>query len=288
MTAQPTARLLTGKPVAEAMNTQTRNQVAAFVAQNRSVPILAVVSVGANAEATRYAETLRRAAAAVNIGFTRHDLPADTSADGLIAHLHRTNDDAQIAGIIVTMPLPGHIPAVVVEETLSARKDVDGITLTSAGRLTLGLPGFAPATPLGGLVILKHYDIALAGQRVVVVGRSAVVGRPFAQLLLRENATVTIAHSHTRDLAAITREADILAVAVGRPGFITPEMVRSGATVVDFGTNYTDAGLRGDVHPDAITIAGAMTPVPDGTGPVTNAVLMRQVIEAAESRVSTG
>ncbi len=191
-----------------------------------------------------------------------------------------------MAGIIVAMPLPAHIPASVVEETLASRKDVDGITPTSVGRLTLGLPAFAPATPDGGIALLRHYGVTLAGRRAVVVGRSAVVGKPFAQLLLHANATVTVAHSHTLDLAAVTREADLLAVAAGRPGLIVPEMVRPGATVIDFGTNYTADGLRGDVDPAVAAVAAAMTPVPGGTGPVTNAVILRNVMVAAEREIS--
>ncbi len=276
------ACLLSGKPVAAALNAETQARVAVFVGLYGYAPILAAVSVGVTPDGARYMETLRRSAMGVGLAFERRDLPVETTAEALATHLRELNAAVQVAGILVAMPLPAHIPASVVEETLDARKDVDGITPASVGRLTLGLPAFAPATPAGGIALLRHYGVALAGRRAVVVGRSAVVGKPFAQLLLHANATVTIAHSHTPDLAAVTREAELLAVAAGRPGLITPEMVRPGATVIDFGTNYTADGLRGDVAPAVAAVAAAMTPVPGGTGPVTNAVILRNMMVAAE------
>lgn len=284
--APPGARLLLGKPVAEAINAATKSRLAAFVDRHGFAPILAAVSVAATAEATRYANTLRRGAAAVGFAFERVDLPAASDADALAAQIRELNEAAHVTGVIVLTPLPSQIPLAVVEETLDARKDVDGFTPVSAGRLALGLGGFAPGTPAGGIALLKYYGIAIAGRRAVVVGRSSVVGQPFAQLLLRENATVTVAHSHTADLAAVTREADILAVAAGVPGMIAPGMVRPGAVVVDFGTNYGAGGLRGDVQPEVAAAAGAMTPVPGGTGPVTNAALLRNVLDAAEAIIA--
>jgi len=279
----PGARLLLGKPVAASLNAETKTRLAAFVGRHGYAPILAVVSVAATPEATRYTDTLRRGAAAVGFAFERMDLPVETDAAALAAQLRELNGSAQVAGVIVMTPLPPHIPFATVEETLDPRKDVDGVTPANAGRLALGLGGFAPGTPAGGIALLAHYDIPVAGRRAVMVGRSNVVGRPFALLLLHADATVTVAHSRTGNLAAITREADILAVAVGRPGAITPEMVRPGAVVIDFGTNYTADGLRGDVAPEVAAVAGAMAPVPGGTGPVTNAALLRNVLHAAEA-----
>ena len=279
----PGARLLLGKPVAERLNAETKTRLAAFVDRYDYAPILAVVAVGATPETTRYTDTLRRGAAAVGFAFERMDLPAASDTAALVAQLHELNEAAHVAGVIVMTPLPAHIPLGTVMETLDPRKDVDGITTANAGRLALGLGGFAPGTPTGGMEILRYYDVPIAGRQAVVVGRSNVVGRPFAQLLLHANATVTIAHSHTADLGAITREAEILAVAVGHPGAITPEMVRPGVVVIDFGTSYTENGLRGDVQPDVAAVAGAMTPVPGGTGPVTNAALLRNALRAAEA-----
>lgn len=279
----PGARLLLGKPVAERLNAETKTRLAAFVDRHDYAPILAVVSLAATPEASRYTDTLRRGAAAVGFAFERMDLPFESDARALAAQLRELNETAHVAGVIVMTPLPPHIPHAVVEETLDPRKDVDGITPANAGRLALGLGGFAPGTPAGGIALLSHYDVPIAGRRAVMVGRSSVVGRPFAQLLLHAHATVTVAHSRTENLAAVTREADILAVAVGRPGAITPAMVRPGAVVVDFGTNYTAHGLRGDVQPEVAAVVGAMAPVPGGTGPVTNAALLRNVLHAAEA-----
>ncbi len=280
------ARLLLGKPVAAAITEEVRVGVAAFVGQYDYVPALAVLTVAPNEAARRYTNTLERQAAAVGLAFERVDLSGDTDVETLRDTLVELNHRPQIAGVIVQMPLPEHLPQSAVIETLDPGKDVDGITPGNAGNLALGLPGLFPSTPLGGIALLKHYGISLAGVRAVVVGRSNVVGRPFAQLLLREDATVTITHTKTRDLAALTREADLLGVAIGHEGFITPEMVKPGAVVVDFGTTYTAEGLRGDVQPDVAAVAGALTPVPGGTGPVTNAILLRNTLHAAEATMA--
>lgn len=280
------ARMLLGKPVAAAITEEVRAGVAAFVGQYDYVPVLAVLTVDPTREADRYTETLRKQSAAVGFAFERVDLPAETDADALRNRIVELNHRPQIAGVLVQMPLPAHLPQSIVIETLDPAKDVDGITPGNAGNLALGLPGLFPSTPLGGIALLKHYGIAMAGMRAVVVGRSNVVGKPFAQLLLREDATVAITHTKTRDLAALTREADLLGVAIGNRWHISPEMVKPGAIVVDFGTNFTAEGLRGDVHPDVATIAAALTPVPGGAGPVTNAILLRNTLHAAEATMA--
>jgi methylenetetrahydrofolate dehydrogenase (NADP+) / methenyltetrahydrofolate cyclohydrolase len=280
------ARLLLGKPVAAAVTDEVRAGVAAFVGQYDYVPALAVVTVDPTEPAQRYTETLKKQSAAVGLAFERVDLPAATDAEALRSRLVELNHRPQIAGVIVQMPLPPHLPQSIVVETLDPGKDVDGITPGNAGNLALGLPGLFPSTPLGGIALLAHYKIPLAGLCAVVVGRSNVVGRPFAQLLLRENATVTIAHSKTRDLATLTRAADLIGVGIGQRAFLTPEMVKPGAIVVDFGTNFTADGLRGDVHPDVAAVASALTPVPGGTGPVTNAILLRNTLHAAETMMA--
>ncbi len=285
-TAQRGARMLLGKPVAAAITEEVRAGVVAFVERYGYVPTLAVMTVGPTPAAERYTETLRKQSAAVGLAFERVALDPVANEDALRAQIIELNHRPQIVGVLVQMPLPAHLSPTVVGETLDSYKDVDGITSANAGNLSLGLPGLFPSTPLGGVALLTHYAIPLAGKHAVVVGRSNVVGKPLAQLLLRENMTVTITHSGTADLADLTRRADILAVAVGRVGFITPEMVKPGAVVVDFGTNFTADGLRGDVAPEVATIAAAFTPVPGGTGPVTNAILLRNTLRAARETMA--
>jgi len=280
------ARLLLGKPVAAAITEEVRAGAVAFVEQYGYVPTLAVMTVGPTQAAERYTETLRKQSAAVGLAFERVALDPDADETAVRARIIELNHRPQIAGVLVQMPLPAHLSPTIIGETLDPYKDVDGITPTNAGNLSLGLPGLFPSTPLGGVALLAHYAIPLAGKHAVIVGRSNVVGRPLAQLLLREDATVTIVHSRTTDLADITRRADILAVAVGRVGFVTPEMVKPGAVVVDFGTNFTANGLHGDVAPDVATVAAALTPVPGGTGPVTNAILLRNTLRAARETMA--
>jgi methylenetetrahydrofolate dehydrogenase (NADP+)/methenyltetrahydrofolate cyclohydrolase len=280
-------RLLLGKPVAAAITEEVRAGVAAFMARYDVVPALAVMTVGPTPAAERYTETLRKQSATVGLAFERVSLDPDADEATVRARINDLNHTSQIAGILVQMPLPPHLSPTLVGESLDPYKDVDGITPVNAGNLSLGLPGLFPSTPLGGVALLKHYGIPIAGMRAVVVGRSNVVGRPLAQLLLREDATVTLAHSRTRDLAAQTRTADILAVAIGQVGFITPEMVKPGTVVVDFGTTFVDGGLRGDVAPEVASVASALTPVPGGTGPVTNAILLRNTLRAAEEMMAS-
>lgn len=284
--AESGARILLGKPVAAAITEEVRGGVAAFVERYGYVPTLAVMTVGPTPAAERYTETLRKQSAAVGLAFERVALDPDSDEAAVRARIVELNHRPQVAGVLVQMPLPVHLPPTIVGETLDPYKDVDGITPSNAGNLSLGLPGLFPSTPLGGIALLHHYAIPLAGKEAVVVGRSNVVGRPLAQLFLREDATVTITHSRTRDLAAVTRRADILAVAVGRVGFITPEMVKPGVVVVDFGTTFTPDGLRGDVAPAVAAVASAFTPVPGGTGPVTNAILLRNTLRAARETMA--
>ncbi len=284
--AESGARMLLGKPVAAAITEEVRAGVAAFVEQYGYVPTLAVMTVGPTPAAERYTETLRKQSAAVGLAFERVALDPDSDEGAVRARIVELNHRPQIAGVLVQMPLPAHLSPTLVGETLDPYKDVDGITPANAGNLSLGLPGLFPSTPLGGVALLTHYTIPLAGKHAVVVGRSNVVGRPLAQLLLREDATVTIAHSRTRDLADVMRRADILAVAVGRVGFITPEMVKPGVVMVDFGTTFTPDGLRGDVAPEVAAVASAFTPVPGGTGPVTNAILLRNTLRAARETMA--
>jgi methylenetetrahydrofolate dehydrogenase (NADP+)/methenyltetrahydrofolate cyclohydrolase len=212
---------------------------------------------------------------------SRPESPAATAA-GIREALTALSEDPLVHGILLQTPLPGRTPLAELAGFIDPAKDVDGGNPTSLGRLMTGLPTFAPATAAAVLALLDHYQVALSGRRAVVVGRSAVVGKPVAQLLLARDATVTVCHSRTADLAAVTRSAEILVVAAGRAGLIGPSHVAAGAVVVDVGTNATaDGGLAGDVDPSVATVAGALSPVPGGVGPVTTAVLLRHVVEAA-------
>jgi methylenetetrahydrofolate dehydrogenase (NADP+) / methenyltetrahydrofolate cyclohydrolase len=245
---------------------------------------LATLLVGDDPASDTYVTLKHKAADAVGIRSQDIRLPADTSEDEVLEVLAELNSDDAIDGILVQLPLPPQIDEAKAIRAVDAVKDVDGFHPLNAGQLYLGEPTHVGATPLGILRLLDEYEVELAGARAVVVGRSDIVGKPVALLLLHRNATVTICHSRTRDLAAETRRADVLVVAVGRAGLVTPAMVRPGAVVVDVGMNRTDAGLRGDVDPAVMEIAGLMTPVPGGVGPMTIAMLLANTVRAARFR----
>ena len=232
-----------------------------------------------------YVRSIASAAAKAGIGCEVEDLGPRATPDAIEAQLTALSGDPTVHGIILTTPLPGGARLAELAAAIDPAKDVDGANPVSLGRLMTGLPAFAPATAEAVLRLLDHHRVELAGRRAVVVGRSAVVGKPVAHLLLDRNATVTICHSRTRDLAAITRQADVLVVAAGRTGLIGPDHVTPGATVIDVGTNATpDGGLAGDVDPKVADVAGALSPVPGGVGPVTTALLLRHVTDAASQR----
>jgi methylenetetrahydrofolate dehydrogenase (NADP+)/methenyltetrahydrofolate cyclohydrolase len=224
--------------------------------------------------------------AANEVGITAQDvrLPATISEDDLVHRVAVLNEDEEIDGILVQLPLPPHLDEARVIRAIDAVKDVDGLHPFNAGQLFLGRPTLVGATPVGVLELLTEYKIPLAGQKAVVVGRSDIVGKPVAHLLLQQNATVTICHSRTVDLARETLDADVLVVAVGMPGIVTADMVKAGATVIDVGINRTEAGLLGDVDPAAMDVAAFMTPVPGGVGPLTIACLLRNTVKAARYR----
>lgn len=246
-------------------------------------PILATLLVGRNAPAEAYRASIVRTFAKVDIGHRAIELPANISGAGLISAISRLNDDLEVTGVLVLMPLPEHLAPATILEHLTPLKDVDGITPTNAGRLHLGLPSLRPSTPAGGLELLDFHQIHLPGTSITVVGRSNVVGRPLATLLTQRHATVTLCHRQTVDLPAIVNAADIVCVAAGHPGLITGAMVKRGATVLDFGVNVSNDGMIvGDADFDSLLgIAGAITPVPGGTGPVTALMLARNTISAA-------
>ena len=241
---------------------------------------LATVLVGGDPASAIYVRRKHEACREVGIEPFDHHLPEETSEADLLALVARLNADPAVTGILVQLPLPAHIDEGRVLRAVAPIKDVDGFHPSSAGQLYLGEPTFVPATPLGVLELLRAYDVELAGAHTVVIGRSAIVGKPAAHLLLQANATVTICHSRTRDLGAVTRQADILVAAVGRAGIVTAAMVKPGATVIDVGINRTAAGLIGDVDPGVVEVAGLLTPVPGGVGPMTIALLLRNTLRA--------
>lgn len=283
-----TAKLLDGRTMARAMAREIAADVAAFRAERGVAPGIAVVQVGADPASNAYVAQIERAFTRAGMAFALHRLAQDASAEALVALLQSLNDDAQVHGVIVQMPLPIHLPQALVTDTLDPSKDVDGIHPLNAGRLMQQSGDFfAPATPAGGMELLRRYEIPLAGKHAVMVGRSNVVGRPMALLLLHEHATVTICHSRTPDLAAICCQAELLVAAVGKPNVITGQMIRTGAVVVDFGVNVIDGQLIGDVEAEsAREVAGWITPVPGGTGPMTNVMLLRNTLEAARRQMA--
>ena len=275
-------RLLRGAPVAKRIRAEAAAGVRVIEATAGVTPALVTVQIGHDPSSSASREAIRRSVTSVGIRHQHLGLPLSTSPAGLVATIEGLNRSAEVHGILVLMPLPERLGADLVLEHLSPFKDVDGITPTNAGRLFLGLPSLRPSTPQGGLELLDHYRLPVAGQHVAVVGRSPVVGRPLGMLMLLRNATVTLCHRQTPDLATETRRADVVALAAGSPGLLTGDMVRPGATVLDFGVNVVDSALVGDADETSVSqVAGAYTPVPGGTGPVTAAVLARNTVAAA-------
>ena len=274
-----TALILDGKSAAVAAKESLKQRIA----QMEVTPNLVVVQVAGDPAADRYVRAIGRICGEVGAGYQLVALPADVSQAQLNQTVRALSDDEAVQGIIIQMPLPKGLDAEAVVAQLDPRKDIDGIHPENAGRLANGQPRFVPATPAGGMALLHHYGIAVAGKQAVVVGRSAVVGRPMAWLLLQADATVTIAHSRSHDLATIVRTADIVVAAVGRAELIRGEMVKPGAVVIDFGINVrADGSLVGDVaFAEVVTHAAAITPVPGGTGPMTNVQLLANLVRAA-------
>jgi methylenetetrahydrofolate dehydrogenase (NADP+) / methenyltetrahydrofolate cyclohydrolase len=273
------ATLMDGRALAE----HIRAEVAAEVAELGHVG-LATVLVGDDPASHVYIAGKQKAAAGAGIDSRDHRLPADTSEEDLLALVAELNTDDEVDGILVQLPLPSHIDETRVAYAVAPHKDVDGFHPVNAGNLYLGTPLHVPATPMGCMELLAAYAIDPEGAEAVVIGRSEIVGRPAAMLLLQANATVTICHSRTRDLGAEVRRADIVVAAVGRPGIVTPEMVKPGAAVLDVGLTRTEEGIRGDVDPAVAEVAGHLTPMPGGTGPMTIALLLRSAVKAARYR----
>jgi methylenetetrahydrofolate dehydrogenase (NADP+) / methenyltetrahydrofolate cyclohydrolase len=276
-----TATLIDGKALAA----KVREEVAAEVAALGAVGLTTVL-VGDDPASHVYINLKQKAAQAVGINAQDVRLPAETTEDELVALIADLNADDAVDGILVQLPLPDQIDEANAIEAIDPAKDVEGIHPVNAGRLYLGRPALVPATPLGVMRMLEEYEIELSGAHAVVVGRSAIVGKPVAHLLLQANSTVTICHSRTRDLSRHTLDADVLVAAIGRPHLISGDMVKAGGTVIDVGLTRTDDGLLGDVDPGAAERAAFMTPVPGGVGPMTIAMVLKNTVAAARKRLA--
>jgi methylenetetrahydrofolate dehydrogenase (NADP+)/methenyltetrahydrofolate cyclohydrolase len=276
------ARVIDGKALAA----RVRERVAAEVEKMGSAPGLATILVGDDPASAVYVRMKREDSAEVGIESFHHEPPADVSQDDLAELIRSLNEDDRVDGILLQLPLPGHLDQDELISLIDQRKDVDGLTPVNAGLLAQGRPeAMVPCTPAGVMELLDEAGVELEGARAAVVGRSILVGKPLAALLLGANATVTHCHSRTRDLAAVCREADVLVAAAGSAGLIGAEMVRPGATVIDVGTNRGQSGLVGDVAFEAVSqVAGAITPVPGGVGPMTRAMLLVNTLRAARAR----
>jgi methylenetetrahydrofolate dehydrogenase (NADP+) / methenyltetrahydrofolate cyclohydrolase len=280
------ARIIDGKAVAAEVRERVRAEVAEYAEQNDGrTPGLATVLVGDDPASQIYVRNKHKACEEVGMRSIDQGLPADASEEEVLALVERLNEDDEVDGILVQLPVPEQIDPDAILATLEPGKDVDGLTPTNAGLLASGAPGLVPCTPAGVMELLRHEGVELEGAEAVVVGRSNLVGRPVASLLLAANATVTTCHSRTRDLPAVCSRADVLVAAVGSPRLIGPDAVKPGATVIDVGMNRSDDGLAGDVDYDAVReVAGAITPVPGGVGPMTIAMLLVNTLSAARSR----
>lgn len=284
-----TAASIDGKAFAAGLRARIAEYAATFEQSAGRKAGLAVVLVGEDPASKVYVASKGRACIECGMASFEHKLPADTTQDALLALVGSLNADPLVDGILVQLPLPGHLDEQAVVEAISPDKDVDGLTPLSTGRLALGLPGLVPCTPLGSLMLLKDQLGSLSGLNAVVIGRSILVGKPMAQLLLAESCTVTIAHSRTKDLSDVVRRADIVVAAVGRPEMVRGDWIKPGAVVIDVGINrlppeegQAKGRLVGDVaYAEAAQVASAVTPVPGGVGPMTIAVLLRNALVAA-------
>lgn len=280
------ARIIDGKAAAAALRAEIGQEVAAIKAARGIAPGLHVVLVGDDPASRVYVNSKEKLAAEIGMNSAVHRLPAETSEGELLAKVAELNADDTVDGILVQLPLPKHIDVDKVIEAIDPAKDVDCFHPINVGRLAAGQGKLIPCTPLGSMILLKQTLPSLAGLEAVVIGRSGIVGRPMAQLLVQADCTVTIAHSRTRDLPAVCRRADIIVAAVGRPHFVRGDWIKPGATIIDVGINrLPDGKLAGDVDfAEAMKVAGAITPVPGGVGPMTIACLLRNTLTAFHAR----
>lgn len=281
-----TAQILDGRAVAAKMQAKLAPEIEEFRKTNQIAPTLAVVRVGNPPAAVSYSHSIDHAFSKAALGFQMHVLPEEANAEQIIARLHELAEADDVHGILLQRPFPPTVDPRTVMAQFPVFKDVEGITPLNIGNLALDTDTYYPtSTPSAALEMLKHYEIPIEGKRALIVGRSNILGKPLALMLLAAHATVIVAHSRTRDLAALTRQAEILIAAVGHPKLISGDMVMPGAVVVDYGVNAVDNKFVGDVDYDAVKeIAAAITPVPGGTGPVTTAMLMRNTVTAAQKQ----
>jgi len=284
-----TARLMDGKAVAQRVREETARGVEKLVAAGGRAPGLATVLVGDDAASEVYVRSKRRLSVEAGMQDLHRHLPGDVDQATAAALIDELAADPMVSGILLQLPTPEHLDSDALIARIPAEKDVDGLTTANAGLLAQGRPGLRPCTPAGVMILLEEYDVALSGAEAVVVGRSVLVGKPMAQLLLAQNATVTICHSRTRDLAEVCRRADVLVVAAGISGIVGADAVKPGATVIDVGIHRGEKGLRGDVEfAEVAEIAGAITPVPGGVGPMTIAMLLANTLTAARVQQGIG
>ena len=277
------AKLIDGKKISGEIKDELKEKVAQLKEQGIEVT-LAVIQVGNDPASTVYVGNKKKACAYIGIRSLAYELPGETTQEELLALVRELNDRKDVNGILVQLPLPAHIDEDTVIRTIAPEKDVDGFHPQSVGLLSIGQKGFVSCTPAGIIQLLKRSGVEIDGRECVVVGRSNIVGKPMAMLLIRENGTVTVCHSHTKDLKEVTRRADILVVAIGKRQFITADYVKEGATVKDVGMHRKEDGkLCGDVDFDSVEpVAGAITPVPGGVGPMTIAMLMNNCVSSVE------
>ena len=277
------AKLIDGKKISGEIKDELKEKVAQLKEQGIEVT-LAVIQVGNDPASTVYVGNKKKACAYIGIRSLAYELPGETTQEELLALVRELNDRKDVNGILVQLPLPAHIHEDTVIRTIAPEKDVDGFHPQSVGLLSIGQKGFVSCTPAGIIQLLKRSGVEIDGRECVVVGRSNIVGKPMAMLLIRENGTVTVCHSHTKDLKEVTRRADILVVAIGKRQFITADYVKEGATVIDVGMHRKEDGkLCGDVDFDSVEpVAGAITPVPGGVGPMTIAMLMNNCVSSVE------
>lgn len=277
------AQIIDGKLISTQIKDELKNQVAKLKEEGTSIA-LAVIQVGNDPASSVYVRNKKNACAYIGIDSLSYELPEETTQEELIELIEKLNEDDHVNGILVQLPVPAHIDEDAIIKAISPKKDVDGFHPQSVGALSIGQNGFVSCTPAGVIQLLKRSGIEIAGKECVVVGRSNIVGKPMALLLLRENGTVTITHSRTKDLKEVTKRADILVVALGKPKFITEEYVKDGAVVIDVGIHRQENGkLCGDVDYDRVVDkVSAITPVPGGVGPMTIAMLMNNCVESME------
>lgn len=282
------AKIISGKELSAQIRAELAAETADFKEKYNVTPGLAVVIVGEDPASQVYVRNKHRSCIEAGMHSVVYEMPADTTAEKLLEVVDRLNHDDSIHGILVQLPLPKHLDESLIINSISPEKDVDAFHPVNVGKLTLGEDGFLPCTPAGVIEMLKRSDISISGKNCVVVGRSNIVGKPAALLLLRENGTVTVCHSRTANLKEVCREADIIVAAIGKPKFITADMVKPGAVVIDVGINRLETGkLAGDVDFDEVEkIAEAITPVPGGVGPMTITMLLKNTLEAAKRKVN--